>query len=309
MLAPMLTAFLSRSDVSRHTQALHLIRELGEALGAGAAGTSATLRFSAPAPDGATLLGPATHPGIPAYAVSVSAERSLAPAVARTVLQLHELSTGKLLALMDTGHLMALRSSLVSALAADLLARPDACRVAILGSGAAASGALKALRLVRSLERVWLFEADLSRSFELAQHLQTSLSMAVRAADSADEAVAEADIIVLTGGVRLPADTARPGAHLTVLDAGRFAECPVPRATLERARRLGDRPVSELAWGAPFHASLGSVLRHEAPGRTSPDELTLFAAEGLASLDLVAAWHVYQGAREDEALTRLDLEA
>ena len=179
----------------------------------------------------------------------------------------------------------------------------------MLGSGAAAIGALKALRLVRSVEQVWLFEADLARSFELALHLQATLSMAVRGAPTAAAAVAEADIVLLTGEETLPSDSVKRGAHVAVLGAESFPTCPLPPETLERARRFCDEPETSPRWGPPFQLSLGGVLRGDDPGRTSPDEVTLFASTGPAFLDLIVAWHVYQGARDDDELTRLDLEA
>jgi ornithine cyclodeaminase len=210
---------------------------------------------------------------------------------------------------MDAGHLTSLRASLVSALAADVLARPDARNVAVLGSGTAASGALKALRLVRSIDRVWMHEPDVASNFERAFRLQNALSMDLKGVDSAAEAVAEADLVVLTGGVPLPADALKPGTHVTVLAAETFAQNPLPPELLARARRFCDLNEPPLAWGGPFHAELGEVLARQQPGRTSPDELTVFVSLGPAYLDLLAAWHVYEGAKNDESLTRVDLEA
>jgi ornithine cyclodeaminase len=307
MLGPMLTLFLSRSDVSRHTQALHLLQELRDTLGAVGAWTSTEHRF-APVGDRESVVRSGGVPGIPAYAVSVRADPP-SSAGPRAVLQLHDGATGKLLAIMDSGHLQALRSALLGALAADVLARPDARRVAILGSGAAASGALKALRLVRSIEQVQLFDPELARSFELALTLKGSLAMAVESADSAAAAVAQADLVVLTGGVTLPVDAVQAGTHVTVLGAEAFLECPLPRETVARARRFRDAPSSSLTWGAPFDARLGEVLRGEAKGRGAPEDVTLFVSVDPPALDLVAAWHVYQGARHDDQLPLLDLEA
>jgi ornithine cyclodeaminase len=294
----MLTTLLSRADVSRNMKALHLLRELGDAFAGGAPGPiDATVEFEAPA---FTSVRCATLPGLPAWAVTVRTG-------ARAVLQLHDLETGKLLAVMDAGHLTALRTSLVGALGTDALARPDAKDVAVLGSGAAASSALKALRLVRSVERVWLYGPDAASSFELAMRLQASLSMAVKAVNGPGEAAANADIVLLTGGVALPEGALAPGAHVTVLGAEGFEQAPLAQAELARARLFGDGPA--LAWGHPVHARLGEVLRGERPGRGARDELTVFASSGPPFLDLVAAWHVYEGAQHDEALTRLDLEA
>ena len=302
----MLTAFLSRADVSRHLQALHLLKELRDALTARRKSTSVrTLRFEPTAPWSSTLVRQAALAEVPAWMVTVRAETTKG---ARTVLQLHDPATGQLLAMMDAGHLMMLRASLMSALAADVLSRPDAKNVAVVGAGPAASSALKALRLVRSIERVWMHEPNVADNFELAHRLQTTLSMAISAVDTPQEAVADADIVVLTGKVSLEGVSFKPGAHVTVLAAETFVSPPLPSAAFLEARRFCDASEPVLEWGAPF-SELGEVLSGEKPGRQAKGELTLFASIGPAALDLLAAWHVYEGARHDEGLTRIDLEA
>ncbi len=287
-------------------QALHLLRELREAL---------ALPVS---PDASAALdheldGAATHvrrsrwPTVPAFSVSVRTD--LPSATSRSVLQLHDEKTGKVLAVMDAGHLCALRASLVGALAADVLAPETARHVAVLGSGLAASGALKAIRLVRSIGRVWLFEEDPAANTELALRLQSTLATSVRGTNSAEEAVENADLIVLTGQVALPTDVLRPGTHVTVLNADSYASAPLPPALVRRAQRFTDAASPSLEWGAPFSTLLGEVIAGRQPGRQSPEDLTLFASVSPSFLDLLAAWHVFVGARDDEALVRLDLES
>ena len=306
----MLTAFLSRADVSRHMQALHLLRELREAL-------TLALPPDAPPPSAGldhSTEGVVSHvrrsiwPTVPAFSVAVRTELPGAGG-SRSVLQLHDAKTGKVLAVMDAGHLSALRASLVGALGADVLAREDARQVAVLGSGLAASGALKAIRLVRSIQRVWLFEDDPAANTELALRLQSTLATSVRGTNSPEEAVANADLIILTGNVSLPTDVLRPGAHVTVLNADAATSSPLPQALLRRAKRFTDSTTPSLDWGASFTTLLGDVLGGRQPGRVSPDDITVFASVGPSHLDLLAAWHVFEGARADEALTRLDLES
>lgn len=304
----MLTAILSRADVSRHMQALHLLRELRETLTARRKAASVqTLRFEpSTAEPGSILLRQAAVTGVPAWMVTVRSETTKGT---RSVLQLHDSGTGQLLAMMDAGHLTMLRASLMSALGADVLARPDAKNVAVLGAGAAASSALKALRLVRSIEEVWFHEPNVVDNFELVHRLQTTLSMAIRAVDTPQEAVADADIVVITGAVSLEGVSLKPGAHVTVLSAENLSAAPLSSDAFKAAHRFCDASEPALGWGLPFDAELGEVLSNEKPGRRSNDELTFFASLGPAALDLVAAWHVFEGARHDEALTRIDLEA
>jgi ornithine cyclodeaminase len=47
-----------------------------------------------------------------------------------------------------------------------------------------------------------------------------------------------------------------------------------------------------------IRAELGEVLIGEKPGRTSPDEITLFKSLGLAVEDLAAANYLYRKAKE-----------
>ena len=307
----MLTTFLTRADVMRHVQALHLLKELREAFTGAGAADFGELSFASPTP-GSSVVRHGALPGIPAYCVTVRAawpaRDSLTPPGTRVVLQLHEATSGKLLAVMDAAHLTALRAALMGALSVDVFARADATNVAILGGGSAASGALKALRLVRSLTRVWLYEPNEASSFELAVKLQQTLSMAVSSADSAAEAVADADVVLLTGGVSLPVVQLKPGAHVTVLAAEGFTTAPLPPALLAKARLFCEVASPLALYGTPA-ATLAQVLGSPALGRRNPEELTVFASVGPAFLDLVAAWHVLEGARTDDELTRFDLEA
>ncbi len=300
MTPGMLTAFLTRADVSRHLQALRLLREWREALSkAGGAEPEADAELR---PDAARIRH-AQWPGVPAFSVSVVAG-------GKATLHLHDSKSGKLLCVMDAGHLMALRASLTGALATDLLAREDARHVAVLGSGSAASSALKALRLVRSLQRVWVYEEDPAANTELALRLQSTLATSVRGTDSAEEAAENADVVVLVGGAPLPTDVIRPGAHVVVLNADTFEQPPLPAALLARARRSGDTPAATRRWGHFGETTtLSALLANPALGRQSPDDVTLFVSTGPAWLDLLTAWHVYEGARTDEAPVRLDLES
>lgn len=301
----MLTAVLSRADVSRHLQAIHLLRELREALTAQrTTGTAGDLHLEAAGTS--TLVRQAALDGVPAWMVTV---RTHGTSGARAVLQLHDGKTGKVLAIMDAVHLVSLRASLMSALAADVLARPDARNVAILGAGTAASSAIKSLRLVRSIEEVWFHEPNAADNFELAMRLQKTQSMAIRAVDTVEEAVANADIVVLTGDVPLAGVELAPGTHVTVLAAETFSKPPLSPAALAKMRRFVDAPLPALDWGVPFDAELAEVLAGKKPGRAGNADVTLFASVGPALLDLLAAWHVYEGARHDEGLTRIDLEA
>lgn len=290
----MLTAVLTRADVARHLSALILLDELRSA-------------FRAPlgSSPGRSTFRQGELEALPAWSATVRSDTATGR---RAVLQLHDRATGHLLAVMDAVHLSTLRASLVGALAADVLARPDAKTVAILGAGAAASSALKALRLVRSIEQVWFHQPDVAENFELAHRLQRDLSMAIRAADTVDEAVSGADLVVVVGNAPVELQRLRVGTHVSLLDALAPFPSPLGPNLLEQSRRFCDAEPSSALSGAPF-TPLYQVLGGGAPGRTHAKDVTVFASLAPPSLDALTAWHVYEGARHDETLTRIDLEA
>ncbi|MBL8918153.1 MAG: ornithine cyclodeaminase family protein [Myxococcaceae bacterium] len=305
----MLTTILSRAEVSRHMQALHLLSELRQAFTSRGPGGDQASSFEPPGVLGATVVRQATQGGIPAWSLSIRAAQPTTSKSSGATLHLYDTKTGHLLALMDAGHLSSLRAAVVGALAADVLASPQTRTVALLGGGPAVSSALKALRLVRSLERITLFDADLVAATEQSFKLQTTLSAAVRACDTAEEAVHDAELIVLTGSVPLPTDTLKPGAHVTVMNAELNGASPLPVPLLSRARCFCDDLRPPLAWAPALKGTLAQVLAGAVPARTSPDDVTVFLSIGPPFLELVAAWHVYESARRDETLTRIDLSA
>ncbi len=266
---------LSLADVARNTEALTLLEELRQALVKGE------------------------------HALAIPAAAVIVDTGAQTLLHLHEQPSGKLLAVMDASALIPFRAQLVAALAADALAGADAKRVALLGGGPLASGTLKALRLVRKLREVWLMMADPGPMLIQAAQLQQTLKTPVRAVDTPAEAVANADIVVLAEGVALPEVALWPSVHLSVPMAAKFPTAPFTMGVLARAWKVSESKAP--IWNQAPQAELGAVLAGttERPAGVN----TLFLGAGPHWLDLIAAWHVYQGALTDDALTRIDFEA
>ncbi len=320
----MSTLLLSRTDVIRHMEALTLLSEMREAFRADAENRSAVpQRARAPLHDegAALVVFPGTLPGIPAYTVKVHAMfPGRSPAV-QGVVQLHDLETGALLAVMDSGHLTALRTGVVGALAADVLARQDATRVALIGAGAQASMQLKSLRLVRSLQHARVYDVEVPRAVEFAARMYQALKLPVRPAMSVEEAVEDADIIITATPSREPflyPGMLRGGSHVTALGADEPGKAEISAGLLRQSTFFCDHRALNVAMGAPagvglgediIHAELGEVLAGTKQGRIDAGQVTIFGAVGLPFQDLVAAWHVYQGARTDDSVQRVDFGA
>ncbi|ADO68556.1 ornithine cyclodeaminase family protein [Stigmatella aurantiaca] len=316
----MSTLLLRRSDVVRNLQSLVLLSDMREAFR-----TDALARTVAPqrtrallhAEGSTSVLFPGSLPGVPAYTVKVQARFSPQASGAQGVLQLHDLASGGLLALMDSVHLTNVRDGVLGALAADVLARPDARRVALLGAGPQAVLQLKSLRLVRTLSQAFVYDADPVLTAAFATRMYQELSLPVRMAGSVQEAVGEADIVVMLGGSRpgaLLPEMLRPGTHLTLLSTEESGKGDLSPELLQRATFVCDHRGQAVSGGLggagiaedAIHAELGEIIAGLRPGRTSPEQVTVFGGVGLPFQDLAAAWHVYLAAQGDEDVQRMD---
>jgi len=197
---------------------------------------------------------------------------------------------------LDGAAVTAARTAGAAALSARLLAREDASVLAIVGAGVQAAAHLKVLPLVRPLTEIRIA----ARSRESAERL-AALDPRATAAGSAEDAVRGADLVALctnAGTPAIEADWVGPGAHVTSVGY-RPPDGELPRTLIERSglfveTRLAFEPppvgAFELAGLDPSTGTeLGEVLQGSRPGRTSPDELTVYKAMGHAVEDLAAA--------------------
>src|SRR5687768_1672813 len=101
---------------------------------------------------------------------------------------------GTPLALMDGEAITAARTAAGSALATDLLARPDAATLAVLGAGVQARAHLRALPRVRKFREIVIGARDAAKASALAREIAAETGISVRAASFAD-AVRAADVV------------------------------------------------------------------------------------------------------------------
>jgi len=217
--------------------------------------------------------------------------------------------TGETQAIMNASAITAIRTAAVSAVATRLLAREDARELGILGAGVQARSHLEALRLVRDFDTVRIFSPTAAHAQALAKEA------GAEAVGSAQEAVSGADIVVTATSAVDPVlrrEWLKPGAHVNViggrpptmreLDVATVADSAFYVDRRESAEKEAFDYRDALEAGAIGHdhirGEIGEVLIGTAPGRQSPDELTVFRSLGLAVEDLAAAEYVVRQARE-----------
>lgn len=237
---------------------------------------------------------------------------------------LFDTSDGRLLGLVDASSITAIRTAAVSAVATDMLARPDAETLALLGSGVQARTHLEALAVVRPFARlrVWSRTSEHADAFAVWARETHGLDVAV--ALSARDAVLDADVVCTVTAARDPVLEGAwlaPGTHVNAVGASQGDAREVDSAAVAGAHIVTDRRESLLNESAAYRIALhegtlaadhivvelGDIVNGSGLGRTSDRQITLFKSLGLAIEDLAAAWYVLERAEREGVGTTVDL--
>ncbi|OIJ68029.1 ornithine cyclodeaminase family protein [Streptomyces mangrovisoli] len=292
-----MTRILTRTDLLELLDPEDCLRALRAGFAASVQTTlpGRRVRTDLPFPGTATALLPGLLPGADAYTVKVNAKFPGATPALRGVICLHSGADGELLALLDSATVTAWRTGLAAALATDLIARPygeGARTVGVIGAGAQAELTLRGLRALRTWDRLVVHDTDAERAADFARrHGGTVVSAPARVA-------AEADVVVLATWSRAPLlgpQDVRPGQHLTSLGADEPGKRELAAEVLTGVRLIVDDGELVAAHGAladaglpasTAAASLGEIVRGDAPARSHPMETTVYAPVGLPWQDL-----------------------
>ncbi len=217
-------------------------------------------------------------------------------------LLLNDPDTGLELADMDATHITRYRTGAAGAVAADLLARPDACRLGVIGAGVQARTQIAALLKVRPIRHLTVTSRTREHAAALCREAAAAWGLAARVADSPAEAVKGQDIVVTVTPSTTPLVErawVAPGTHINAfgadspgkqeLDPAILRDATVVVDDLTQAAGIGEINVP-LARGEfsldRVHATLGEIVAGQRPGRRDPEEITVFDATGLAIQDL-----------------------
>ena len=173
--------------------------------------------------------------------------------------------TGEPLAIFPDGVVQRMRVASSSALAARYLARTDASTLALFGSGWQAGSHLPAMCAVRPIKLVKVFSPTRANLDAFVKELQPKVQAEVRAAESPEDAVRDADIIATTTNSLtrvVDPNWVKPGLHLTCV----------------RVPELGDetiRSVDRLVIHAHQHAPENYVAGYGEEGIAAHDAIDI----------------------------------
>jgi alanine dehydrogenase len=215
---------------------------------------------------------------------------------------------GRPLAMFEANWLGQIRTGAASGLATDLMARPDAATVAILGSGFQARSQLEAMKAVRAVSSVRVWSRAREKREAFARETGSD------AVDTAEQALRGADIVVTATSAREPVLEAAwiaPGTHINAVGSNQAKRRELPAELIERADLIVVDSIEQarmesgdllLAWGDRAWddsvIELKDVVAGKAAARTDPAAITIFKSNGLAVEDVICAGFIYEKALE-----------
>ncbi len=291
----------------RPEAALVAVRDAFVRLARGEAVLPDVIGFDIPSAEGEVHVKGAHLLGTPFYSIKEAAGFYGNPKqglpVGSGLILVFDAQTGFLSALLfDNAFLTELRTASAGALCADLLARRQIRKLAMIGCGSQARYQLESLLLVRRPERVDVWGRRSEAAEAYAKEMTAKHGLPVATAPSAREAVLGADLVVTVTTARAPvveSGWVAPGCHVTAVGSDGPDKIELDPALLARADKLvADRLNQCLRLGEIHHAIEGGLLTREGvyaelgeiaagmkPGRTRDDEITVADLTGVGIQD------------------------
>ena len=310
--------FLSQADVVRLLDLDRLLESLAAAFVELSAGrTSVPPRIAARTASGG-LLG--AMPGyisgvLEAKLVSVFPQNHVRGLPSHQgLIALFDEDSGAPLAVMDGVAITAIRTGASAAVAARWLARTEASTLAILGAGVQGRSHLAAFPRVRDFKEIRIASRNVASAEALAAE-----NPRARPVTTFKEAVQGADVVCCCTDAREPVmkyEWLAPGPHVSSV-GGTFGPELDPQTigagmifveSRETVRQPPPAGAHELQGLRPESVTeIGEVIAGAQPGRTAPDQLTVYKSSGHAVEDAAAARLVYERAVAEGAGQRVSL--
>lgn len=223
---------------------------------------------------------------------------------------LYRAEDAALLSVMEANHLGQIRTGAASGFATQLLARKEARRLGVIGSGFQARTQVEAMLAAMPFESVRLWSRSDEKRRRFAGECGEQFGVKVEAAESAEAAVRGADVVVTATNAAEPVledGWIGPGTHVNAMGSNQAKRRELPGELVRRADLIAADSVEqsrmesgdllmglgEEEWGRVVE--LKDVAAGRA-GRSGPAAITIFKSNGLAVEDVIAAGLVYERA-------------
>lgn len=215
--------------------------------------------------------------------------------------------TGAVAAMLDADALTAIRTAAASAAATRALARSDASRLTIIGTGEQAESHIEAMLCVRDINELCIAGRNQARAEAFVQRVAPRFpDLKMRCARDARQSVEGADIICTVTSspdVVLKGAWVEPGCHVNAVGASIPSMQEIDTeillksvlyvdylpSALAQARDIIDAISSGEMDRSHIRGEIGQVYAGTLPGRGGADEITLYRSLGVAAQDLACA--------------------
>ena len=236
---------------------------------------------------------------------------------------LYSVESGAPLILFQDCRINELRTGAGGGVGAKQLARREARRVAVLGSGAHAETQLQAVCAVRPIASAKVFSPTPEHRLAFAEKMSRELKIDIRPANSPDEALEDADIVIAVTNSRTPVfdgNFLKEGMHITSISNGdksrtrqEIDETTIRRAELLYITSKETVSVNEsdifravqsgvTSWERVYE--IGDLLLGKSPGRTNEKQVTLYKLQGIGIMDVAVGFRAYERLKNDPSVQR-----
>ena len=215
-----------------------------------------------------------------------------------------------MLALIQANKLGQIRTGAASGLATRLMARADASRAAIIGTGWQARTQLEAVCKARPIKHAFAAGRNAEHTQKFCTEMTALLGIPVEPAADVASAVRDADVVSVMTSASEPllfGSMLKPGTHVNAAGSNRATSAEIDADLVKRAGIVaiellaqakvesGDLLSAEKAgaWDWSRAVLLSDIVAGKAPGRTSDDQITLFESLGIALWDIAAANYIF----------------
>ena len=227
---------------------------------------------------------------------------------------LYSAVTGELQALIDANYLTAIKTGGSAAIATDLMAKKDANKLGIIGTGLQAFSQVLAIQEVRHITELYVYDVVPERVDRFINQIETIKNNPYKiiAATTADECVAQSDIICTCTTSLKPVfkgSSVKPGTHINAIGSFTSFMQEIDEETVLKSDKVITEHVEGL-WDAagdiiiPFEKGLiskdkvngtvGDVLTGKILGRENDQEITLYESVGSGVLDIALSIAIFE---------------
>jgi ornithine cyclodeaminase/alanine dehydrogenase-like protein (mu-crystallin family) len=237
------------------------------------------------------------------------------PVGVRYLVLLYSTKDGSFEAIMDAKDLGEIRTASVSAVGANHMARKNATKIGIIGTGREARGQIAAMKSVRDIKQVKCWSRTAENRASFAKDIKEWHGIETIACETAKDAVEDADIIITVSGADEPVlfgEWLKPGQHICAIGATSLFRRELDLEAVKRADLIAVENLEqsmaecgELIYAAHNRAlkwksvrEMHDIVSGRVKGRPSEDAITIVDTIGVGAEDVAVAAHVLQKARE-----------